>query len=331
MKLDIERHSGSLIMNMSLITSSFDISNSGNSGVINKLARNDILNHACKQFRKDYSTEKSINIINGLGVTLGDSIIGIGALDYIKNLNRDIKITVIRPQSCQKYVEDVYSIASRVIDRIEYMPYDIGRLPKDAVNIDIGNQLYWEDFNVMEMHDFFLKNIGINYKKTPNIWKKNHWLQRAIPKHKNEKYNYAIFCPNASTVLRSIPEKHHYQIVEHLHRTLKLPVVGFSDVQHPAFSNVMAKCRNTYDFIKIIAQSSYVYTCDSSALHIAAGYDIPTTCIFTAIRPELRSKYYTYCESIYIGDALTERLHESECPIIIDHIHKKYEEYYENL
>lgn len=330
MKLNIVKNNGSLIKNSSYITSSFDLPKSNADGVIDKLSRSDILNHSDKQFRKDYEKEKHINIINGLGVTLGDSIVGIGVLDCIKKINSNIKISVIRPESCHTYVEEAYTIAKNLINHIEYMPYDITKLSQDAVNIDIGNQLYWEDFNEMEMHDFFLKNLGIDYMKIPSKWKRNHWLQQAIPRDINRESDYAIFCPNASTSLRTIPKKHHYQIIDNLNKTLKLPIVGFSSVYHPKFKDVTDQCKSTSDFIQMIANSSYVYTCDSSALHISSGYDIPTTCIFTAIRPELRSRYYKHCTSIYIGDALTENLHESECPAIIQHVRNKYKDYYEN-
>ncbi|HGM5391967.1 TPA: glycosyltransferase family 9 protein [Serratia marcescens] len=330
MKLDIVKNNGSLIKNSSYITSSFDISKSNADGVIDKLSRSYILNHSYKQFRKDYTKEKELNIINGLGVTLGDSIVGIGALECIKKINDDIKTTVIRPESCHAYVEEVYTIAKDLIDRVEYMPYNIRNLSKAAVNIDIGNQLYWKDFNEMEMHDFFLKNLGLDHIDIPDEWKRNHWLQNVIPRQKNRVSNYAIFCPNASTSLRAIPEKYHYQIMDYLYKMLKLPIVGFSSVTHPGFKDVSGQCKSTSDFIQMIANSNYVYTCDSSALHISAAYDIPTTCVFTAIRPELRSRYYKYCTSVYIGDAVTENLHESESPAIIKHVHKKYEEYYEN-
>lgn len=330
MKLDIVTNNGSLIKNSSYITSSFDISKSNIDGVIDKLSRGYILNHSHKKFRKDYTKEIELNIINGLGVTLGDSIVGIGAIECIKKINREIKTSVIRPESCHAYVEEVYAIANGLIDRIDYMPYSISKLSQGAVNIDIGNQLYWKDFNVMEMHDFFLKNLGLNHSDIPDEWKQNHWLQNEIPRQKNRVSNYAIFCPYASTSLRAIPEKYHYQIIDYLNKMLKIPVVGFSSVKHPRFKDVSSQCKSTSDFIQMIANSNYVYTCDSSALHISAGYDIPTTCIFTAIKPELRSRYYKHCTSVYIGDAVTENLHESESPAIIKHVHNKYEEYYEN-
>ncbi|MEN4051979.1 hypothetical protein P9A10_25495 [Serratia marcescens] len=330
MNLDILKNRGSLIKNSSYITSSFDLSKSRVDGLVDKLSKSYILNHSIKRFRKDYKSENHLNIINGLGVTLGDSIVGINAIESIRRFNSNIKISVIRPESCPAYVEEIYSIAKKIINTIDYMPYDISKLSTDAVNIDIGNQLFWKDFNEMEMHDFFLKNLGVDHLSIPPEWKRNHWLQDVMPKQKHKVNDYAIFCPNASTNLRSIPKKYHYQIIDDMYKKLNIPIIGFSPVEHPKFENITNQSRNTKEFISMIANSNYVYTCDSSALHISAAYDIPTTCIFTSIRPELRSKYYYNCKSIYIGDKMTENLHESENQTIINHVYNKYEEYYES-
>ena len=150
MKTELVENNGSLLENHTHITSSFDLSKGSNEGVITKLALDNVLNHSVKGFRKNYLIEKNLNIINGMGVTLGDSIIGINALDCIKKINKNIQITLIRPATCHSYVEEIYSIASNLIDRLEYMPYDIKHLRRDAVNIDIGNQLYWHDLTTLK-------------------------------------------------------------------------------------------------------------------------------------------------------------------------------------
>ncbi|MDI7065934.1 hypothetical protein QMO17_32330, partial [Klebsiella pneumoniae] len=137
---------------------------------------------------------------------------------------------LIRPATCHSYVEEIYSIASNLIDRLEYMPYDIKRLRRDAVNIDIGNQLYWHDFNNLEMHDFFLKNLGVDFESIPDNWKCNYWLKDSLPKDANNKNQYVLFCPKASTSLRSIPERFHYQIIDNLYTSFDLPVHGFSPI-----------------------------------------------------------------------------------------------------
>ncbi|HBY0814910.1 TPA: hypothetical protein MIP18_28580, partial [Klebsiella pneumoniae] len=118
---------------------------------------------------------------------------------------------------------------------------------------------------------------------------------------------------------------------DNLYTSFNLPVHGFSPIKHPMYKDISKTCSNTADFIKAIAHAQHVYTCDSSALHVASGYDIPTTCIFTAINPVLRSRYYKNCKSIYIGDEITQNLHESEDPAIIEHVVSRFEAFYEKI
>ncbi|MDV5817330.1 glycosyltransferase family 9 protein [Enterobacter hormaechei] len=118
------------------------------------MAYKTVYNNALNKVEVDYKKIKKVTIINGLGVTLGDSIIGISALHAIKSINPDIHITLIRPEHCQDYVEQIYHMASGIIDKLLYLPFDIAKINHTDVNIDMGNQLYWEDFDSIEMHDF---------------------------------------------------------------------------------------------------------------------------------------------------------------------------------
>ena len=96
-----------------------------------------------------------------MGVTLGDSIVGISVLSAIKKKNPKIKIKLIRPETAPSYVEELYELASSVIDELHYMPFHIQKLPCTALNIDVGNQLYSPDFHIMEMHDYFICSYRI--------------------------------------------------------------------------------------------------------------------------------------------------------------------------
>jgi hypothetical protein len=328
MNIDISQNNGSLLLNSTDIVSAFDLKTSPIYRELTKLNSSLVLNSALENFEIDYRFEKSVTIINGMGVTLGDSIIGISALEAIKEINKEIKIRIIRPQNCKRYVNDIYNEAREIIDRIDYMPYSLQNLSPKEINIDIGNQVYWKDFNELEMHDFFIKSIGIDHSSIESDRKRNTWLNKTIPQVKNEKY--VLFCPFSSTKLRSIPVAHHEKIVRILYDTYKMPVYGFGISNHPKYHNVTSKCRSTRQYIEMIANASYLYTCDSSALHVAAGYNIPTFCIFTSIRPELRSKYYNNCTSVYIGGDKVSGLHESNDPNLIEYIEKRFEKYYEN-
>lgn len=322
---------GSLLLNREKIVSSFDVDNGVFSGNLTHLSSRCIINNSIDKIKINYSEIKKINVINGMGVTIGDSIVGICALDIIKSLNKNLNINVIRPKSCSLQVDLLYSLALhyKVIDKILYMPYDIKDTSKYDLNLDIGNHLYWPNFNVLEMHDFFLESLGVCSDTIDNKIKSNHWLQKTY-KYKSLG-NYVLFCPYASTPLRSIPRKFHWKIINYLYKRFNSLVVGFSDIDHPKYVNISHLSPSIYHYIGLIARAKYVYTCDSSALHIAAGFDTPTFCIFTSIKPQLRCKYYINCESTYIGNKSIEGMHMSNSDIHLQIVNSLFEGYYENL
>lgn len=320
-------YTGSLLLDGRYIVSPYGVGKDIPCGEISPLNDSIIHNNAISKISVDYSTVKSLTIINGLGVTLGDSVVGISALHAIKIFNPSIGIKIIRPENCPDYVNEVYTLAKHIIDDISYMPFDITRATDADLVIDIGNQLYWKDFNTLEMHDFFLRSLGIEHKHVSASLKINSWLNEA-PIEDLNLGEYVLFCPYASTKIRSIPKKYHKKIISYLSDKFKVKVLGFSDISHDNYTNITSLSTNTTYFTSIIKNAKHLYTCDSAALHIGAGFKTPTTCIFTTVKPELRSLYYDNCTSIYIGNNKTEGIHNSENIFLLDLISKEFEGYY---
>lgn len=320
-------YTGSLLLDGRYIVSPYGVGKDIPWGEISPLNDSIIHNNAISKISVDYSTVKSLTIINGLGVTLGDSVVGISALHAIKIFNPSIGIKIIRPENCPDYVNEVYTLAKHIIDDISYMPFDITSATDADLVIDIGNQLYWKDFNTLEMHDFFLRSLGIEHKHVSASLKINSWLNEA-PIEDLNLGEYVLFCPYASTKIRSIPKKYHKKIISYLSDKFKVKVLGFSDISHDNYTNITSLSTNTTYFTSIIKNAKHLYTCDSAALHIGAGFKTPTTCIFTTVKPELRSLYYDNCASIYIGNNKTEGIHNSENIFLLDLISKEFEGYY---
>ena len=90
--------------------------------------------------------------------------------------NPKIKIKLIRPETAPSYVEELYELASSVIDELHYMPFHIQKLPCTALNIDVGNQLYSPDFHIMEMHDYFIQGLGVKLDDVNHNELSNKWL-----------------------------------------------------------------------------------------------------------------------------------------------------------
>lgn len=320
-------YTGSLLLDGRYIVSPYGVGKENPCGKISPLKDSIIHNNAISKISVDYSKAKTLTIINGLGVTLGDSVVGISALHVIKKINPNIVIRIIRPENCPDYVNEVYTLAKHIIDDISYMPFEITRATDADLVIDIGNQLYWKDFNTLEMHDFFLRSLGIEHSQVSACLKINSWLKKA-PLENLNLGEYVLFCPYASAKIRSIPRKHHKKIISYLSDKFRVKVLGFSDINHDNYEDITELSKSTTYFTSIIKNAKHLYTCDSAALHIGAGFKIPTTSIFTTVRPELRSLYYDNCTSIYIGNNKTEGIHNSENVFLLNLIDKEFEDYY---
>ncbi len=98
-------------------------------------------------------------------------------------------------------------------------------------------------------------------------------------------------------------------------------------MNHKNYINISKYSPHTKDFIALIKYASNVYTCDSSALHIAAGFGVPTECVFNTIPPELRTKYYSNCKSIYVGNKRLEKIQSSEDFQLVKMVENNYREY----
>lgn len=320
---------GSLICDNGYICSSYDLDKDRTKPMgISLLKDPRIFNYALSKFEIDIKKIKNINIINGMGVTLGDSIVGISCLHAMKKMNEELDIHIIRPKSAPAMVEDLYKLLSdNILKSIKYMPQPLERL-EDGITIDMGNQIYRKLFDSIEMHDYFFESMGLGFIKNSEF-KKNQFLKEiAIESNFNFDGNYVLFAPYASTPVRSIPDNHHESFIKHLSKRHEKQVLGFSKLVTPGYKYIGDLVRTTSDFIKSIAFCDFLLTVDSAALHIAAGFDKPCQSIFTTIRPELRTKYYTNCEPIYIGNNEIDYIHQTDNPMIIRKIRKAFDEYF---
>lgn len=310
---------GSLLSGQNIVTS-YDIEQGCTYSALSPLLHSAALNYAQRPFRLELAAPQRLNVVNGMGVTLGDSVTGIETLYYLKQRHPDLCIRVMRPARCADFVEQLYQLALRcgVIDELLYLPQPLTMLSPHDVTIDMGNQLFRDDFATLEMHDFFYRHMGLDEKSVMEGDKQNRWLRgvdfSACPSLMPD---YVLFCPGASTALRAIPARLHLTLVERLHQRFGLPVLGFGDVAHPHYHNVAPYCADTLGFIAAIARSRFLYAADSSALHIAAGFAVPTQAVFNAIPPALRTRYYPHCKSVWAGTAQTRSLHQSDDPHIL--------------
>ncbi|AIR66606.1 glycosyltransferase family 9 protein [Cedecea neteri] len=323
---------GSLLQDDKTLVASYDLESLSpdlkNTLQLQTLRQPGIYNYALSPFSLDYRSVQRLCVINGMGVTLGDSLMGISALHAIKTINPKLHLTVLRPHTCQAYVEEIYRLAANVIDELHFMPQEMTSLAGYDALIDAGNQLFREDFATLEMHDFFLRHLGIAPESVSEEIKTNRWLRDGMPEQVSPLAGrYVLFNHRASTPLRDIPAAVLVEFVTHIYQQHGLPVAGFGKIDHPQFIDLSSRSRNTADFIAIIRHASKVYTCDSSALHIAAAFEVPTTAYFNAIKPALRAAYYPLCKSVDLGTERSVLLHQSEDSELLKEIENNYRRY----
>jgi hypothetical protein len=286
---------------------------------------NGINNAALSPFNPDYAAVSRVHVINGMGVTLGDSVIGLTALIAIKAQFPHLFFAIYRPAQTPAYVKRIYDLAAPLLGSVIDLPVKLDTLPYTELRIDLGNHLFWPKFASLPMIDFFLDAMGIGADEVPAIDKCNHWLQELILQRPPAiKGDYVLLCPIASTPVRSIPAFMRQEIVEALWQRYRLPVAGFGDVDHMLYTDIASRAPDTADFLAWIKHAAYLVTPDTAAVHIAAGFDIPTTAFFTTIAPDLRVRDYLFCKSVSLPVPELEGIQASNQASDVERVERAY-------
>jgi ADP-heptose:LPS heptosyltransferase len=106
-------------------------------------------------------------------------------------------------------------------------------------------------------------------------------------------------------------------MVERIWRQYGLPVLGFHAISHPHYRDISPHSGNLDQFIAWVKGAAAVIGTDSSAIHIAAGFDVPTLAVFVSIDPALRVRDYPNCRVLDVRTELTDGLHESDDPMVL--------------
>ncbi|KVF71707.1 ADP-heptose--LPS heptosyltransferase [Burkholderia sp. FL-7-2-10-S1-D7] len=316
---DALAHPGTLLAPDGTLVAPYDLEHGGGpaEGHVPAAPALGLLHAARQPFRLNYDRMTDVYVINGMGVTLGDSVIGLTALAALRAMHPGLRFTLFRPARTPRYVDALYALAADVVAPSRALPCAADALPAHAPCIDLGNHLYWPAFARQPMIDFFLDALGADPAMVPAAAKRNRWLARlrlpALPAEWRRPY--VLFCPTASTAVRSVPPALHATFVERLAQRYGLPVVGFGPVAHPAYVDVSRDAADTARFIAWVEGASMLFAPDTSALHLADGFDVPTLACFTTIGPALRVRDYPHCVPVALDvpDEL-HGLHRSERP-----------------
>ena len=266
-----------------------------------------------------------LHIINGMGVTLGDSIVGFNALAWLVARYPGLRIHLYRSARVPRYVRELYDLAGAFVHRVHALPCALDTIPDGA--IDVSDFLRWPTFAQRPMVDFFFASLGLDPAAVPAAAKTNAWLS-TVPRSGLPlpfgKQDYVLCCGGASTPLRRVPPEHAAALVDRIWGHYRKPVLGFGPVQHPQYLDVAAHSQSIDQFIAWIARAAVVVSGDSAAVHVAAAYDIPTLAVFASIEPRLRTRDYRRCVSVDLRNALSDGLHECDDPLVLQAVANRW-------
>jgi hypothetical protein len=274
-----------------------------------------VYNAAHTRFTLPLGEARRIHVVNAMGVVLGDSIVGLSVLRWLRETQPHLEFTLYRPATSPDYVEHLYRLAAGMIGEVRQLPWPVDAIPAGEPIVDIGNIVYWPRFSTQPMIDVFCEAMGLDPAQVPASAKANRWLaELALPPLPPAWRGrpYVLFSPAASTPIRRIPPALWHRWVDRLWDAYGLPVLGFVDLDHPHFVDLRDQAPDTPNFLMWIKHARAMVTADSAAVHAAAGFDVPTTAIFTTIDPKLRVRDYPRCKPVDLAIGELRGLHSSD-------------------
>ncbi len=241
-------------------------------------------------------THDRLAIVNGFGISLGDSLIGLQALRAAQEVAGFPRPVLVRKPFGREMVAQIYRHCSDFadVDTTGALGERFGRV------IDISDFAFDPGFRGVAMIDFFLDRLGLAPASVPQPLKRNAWLaSRVTPVPPDDlPPRYVLVCPGSSMALRDMPEPTHRLILETLRRTQALPVVTQGSA-----ANGAATVPPRADFAALcglVAGAACLISTDTAMIHLADAFDVPCLAFFTTHRPEWRVRDYPLCEGVYL-------------------------------
>jgi hypothetical protein len=278
-----------------------------------------------KQISRINKDKIHIAVINGLGAGIGDAIVGLTALHNAYNLiagnHKYVRMDVIVTKEVYTRLFDIYN-GTDIIDRVRTLPVTLHDLLQYDAFFDTGGLAHKRDFSKLPMADFFHKVLGMDYRKIPVRFKRNHIdigvgidvnreLTESVERLRSKGKKLLLFHPKASTDLRSIPNSEIPGILDDLTSTGRYHIVSAVPIDycHDDLTDLSSQSQKISDLIFIIRNMNGIFTVDTCIYHIADCFDIPTIVWFTSIEPKLRVKYYPYIKGVLLNGARELELH----------------------
>ncbi len=244
----------------------------------------------------------SLAILNGFGISLGDSIIGLQALWAAQQLGHvQAPPVLFRRPGLRPMVDLVYPLAANFCS---VQPLPAALEPSSLLAqgfarvIDMRDFAFDPAFRGTAMIDFFLRKLELAPETVPAALRRNLWLASHVrPVPPSFGAGYALVCPTSSMPMRDMPPVAHGRILRWL-RARGLRVVtqgppGASARAAPVVENMPELCG-------LVAGAACVISTDTAMVHLADAFSVPCLAFFTTHRPEWRVRDYPHCTPVYL-------------------------------
>jgi hypothetical protein len=253
---------------------------------------------------------KRTHILNGFGRTLGDSLIGLQALETAIRLDPDFGEPVLyRLPGLDAVIQELYQQAD--FAEIHELPWshatpDTGFRAGDEGDalIDIRDFAYDTAFLRTSMIDYFLARLGLDPAKVPVGLKRNAWLRPHMKLRKPDRPDgYVLVCPAAANPMRDMPEAIHRRILAHLATAGALVTQGAIPaglerrvLSRPREASLAGLCN-------LVAHARWVISTDTAMVHFADAFDVPCLAFFPTHDPDWRVRDYPHCTPVPLAGA----------------------------
>jgi hypothetical protein len=237
-------------------------------------------------------------ILNGFGRTLGDSIIGLQALDTARELGlAPARSVLFRLPGLPPLIRQAYEAAE--FTEIRDLPWDDalpGRpfAPAQGFDrvLDIRDFAFDPAFRGVAMIDYFLCKLGADPISVPASRKRNAWLapRIALPPA-GVKPPYVLLCPCTANAMRTMPSPVHDHVLQWLQARAGMQVLTQATL--PPAETLAELCA-------LVACASMIVSADTAMVHLADAFAVPCLAFFTTHRPEWRVRDYRLCRAVHL-------------------------------
>lgn len=264
---------------------------------------------------------KSLAILGGMGLSIGDSVQGLQVLKILKETHPEVRVGMFRDYEHATGRGADWFYQHSPVGPFQTIPAESKDLLRFDRLLDFRDLQSYEGFYRLPTVDFFMRAVGMSPDEVDDELKRPTWLaELSVPDKelfpvKNQEY--VLINLASSSAARRMP---HYfvsqlvQLIRSEYPSLWIVLTGVTDDELRAIDddinniNATQILTSSEKWLAAVKRAKLVITPDSSPYHLAEGLGIKSLVFFTNVPPENRIGYYRHAIGI---DLDPERKHSA--------------------